>query len=197
MLSRSEGLLAAAMLAAAPLCLAADPPPTYTGTTTEPAKPAAAGRAAPAPQQGQNAAEAAAAARTLQGLDAQLRDSGSALGKTEECFALETSLKNDASRKRAELGAEYKGRIPPAFEDLLFQKSERAVKQHKACFAQYEAVGRQLAALDVAFANIEPKSLNVKRQRAAADEQKRKYLLLVPTAKPYNKAPAPKAAGAP
>lgn len=195
MLSRTEGLLAAAMLAAAPLGRAADAPPTFTGTTNETPKRAPAGRAAPAAQ-GPTAAEAAAAARTLQALDLMLRDSGSALARNEECFALENSLKTEAARKRAQLTAEYKGRIPPAFEDLLFQKNERAIKQHKACFAQYEALGRQLGDLDVAFANIEPKSLNVKRQRAAADDLKRKYLALMPTAKPYNKAPAPKAKGA-
>lgn len=196
MVSRSEGLLAVFLLAASAARASDAAPPTYTGTTTETAAPSAEAGRAPRVSQSPSASESAAAARTLQGLDSMLRETTAALAKTEQCFAEESAMKSELGRKRAQLSAEFNGKIPVAFNDLLWQKSERITRQHKACFIQYEAVGRQLSALDLAFANIEPKSLNVKRQRTAADQEKAKYLRMMPTAKPYNKAPKAKAAGA-
>lgn len=179
-------LFAVFLLAAPAASLASDSaPPTYTTTPTT-VQPAA-GRAAPAPQP--SAPESAAGARTLQRLNSQIGELSAALAKTQECFALEGALKSDLARKKAQLAAEFKGKIPPSFDDLLWKKNDRINKQHKTCFLLYEAAGRQFTAMDASFGSIEPKSLNVKKQRASVDELKRKYLLLMPTAKPYNRAP--------
>lgn len=140
-----------------------------------------------------SAAESAAASKTLQNLDRMIRELTPALSKAEQCFALESSLKSDHAKKKAQLTAEYSGKIPVAFTDLLFQKRERVAKQHKVCFQQYEALGGQFEAMDTAFRNIEPKSLNVKRQRATVDQAKQTYLQMAPTAKAYNKARKTKA----
>ena len=181
---KKSGCLLAVLLSAPFAARAADSPPTYTPTPTT-VQPNTSAGAAPSPQA--SASESAAAARTLKALDAQLRDLAAARAGAEQCFALEASLKGDLARKKAQLSAEFKGKIPASFDDFLWQKNERINKQHKTCFLQYEALGRQLGAMDVAFASIEPKSLGVKRQRAAADQEKQKYLRMVPTAKPYNR----------
>lgn len=175
MLNWSAGLLAVALLAA-PFAAAADAPPPPPPTPVEAGTP--------------SASESAIAAKTLQNLDRLLRDARGAMGGAEQCFALESSLKADLARKTAQLNAEFNGKLPVAMTDLLWGKSQRIAKQHKACFLQYEEAGRHLTELDGAFATIEPKSLNVKRQRAAADQEKRKYLQMMPTAKAYSKTPA-------
>lgn len=115
--------------------------------------------------------------------------------KTEQCFALEASLQADLAKKKAALAAEFKGKIPVAFDDLLWQKGERIGKQHKACFQQYEALGRLFEALENSFRTIEPKSLNVKKQKETVDAQNEKFLLMVPTAKPHNKSAKPRQGG--
>lgn len=196
MLIKIECLMVGALIAAPIASRATDPaPPTYTGTSTDPVKPAkpvATTQTLLAPQ-APSAAESAAANKTLQNLDRMIRELTSALDKTEQCLALEASLKSDHAKKKAQLTAEYNGKIPVAFTDLLWQKSERVAKQHKTCFRQYEALGGQITAMDTAFGTIEPKSLNVKRQRTIVDQEKQKYLLMMPTAKPYNRAPKTKA----
>lgn len=178
------GGLLAVLLAAPFAASAADTPPTHTPTPTTVQPNTSPGTAPAAPAA---ASESAGAARTLKALDAQLRDLASSRAATEQCFALEASLKGDLARKKAQLSAEFKGRIPASFDDFLWQKNERINKQHKTCFLQYEALGRQLAAMDTAFATIEPKSLDVKRQRAEAEQEKQKYLRMVATAKPNNR----------
>lgn len=184
-----NSLLVVALIAAPIASRATDPaPPTFTNTSAEPARPVTTTRAA-APSQAPSAAESAAASRTLQNLDRMIRELTPVVSKAEQCFALEASLKSDHAKKKAQLTAEYNGKIPAAFNDLLWQKNARIAKQHKVCFQQYEALGGQFAAMDTAFRSIEPKSLNVKRQRTIVDQEKQKYLQMAPTAKPYNKTP--------
>lgn len=188
MLIKIECLLVVAMLAVPIASRATDPvPPTFTNTSAEPVKPVTTTPAVAA-SQAPSAAESAAASRTLQNLDRLSRELTTALSKAEQCFALEASLKSDHAKKKAQLTAEYNGKIPAAFNDLLWQKNERVAKQHKVCFQQYEALGAQFSAMDNAFRSIEPKSLNIKRQRATVDKAKQTYLQMAPTAKAYNKA---------
>ena len=185
-------LLVIALIAAPIVSRATDPaPPTFTNTSADPAKPVTTTRATTS--QAPSAAESAAASKTLQNLDRLIRELTSSLSKTEQCFALEASLKSDHAKKKAQLTAEYNGKIPAAFTDLLWQKSERIARQHKVCFQQYEALGAQFTAMNTSFGTIEPKSLNIKRHRASVEQAKQTYLQMVPTTKPYNKAPKPKA----
>jgi len=137
---------------------------------------------------------AAAGAKTIKTLEALIRDAQDASARTQQCFDLVSSLRADLAKKRSQLTSEFGGKIPASFNDLLWKKSDRIVKQHKTCSLQYEALGRQFADLDATFGSVEPKSLNIKKQRAALDEEKRLYLLMLPTAKPYNKAPKAKTA---
>lgn len=116
---------------------------------------------------------------------------------TRQCLDEENDLKADLAKKKAALNAEYKGKIPVAFNDLLWQKTLRINKQHAACFALYDALGKRFEALHLSFRNIEPKNQNVKRQKDEADALKARFLQMVPTAKPYNKPAAKKAAAAP
>lgn len=190
MVNKSEWLLAVILIAAPTVARASDSnPPTYTTTPTEAPKPAQSGKvpaATPAPA----AVEAAAGVRTRQNLDRQIGETMAALAEAEQCVETENSLKGDLAKKKAQLNAEFKGKIPVAFNDLLWAKTQRINKQHAACALQYESVGKLFAALDTAFGTIEPKSLNVSKQRATADAGRQRYLRLLPTARPYNK-PAP------
>lgn len=130
--------------------------------------------------------------RARQILNQEIAGMMESYAKTEQCFALEASLQADLGKKKAELAAEFKGKIPVVFDDLLWQKGERIGKQHKACFQQYEALGKRFEDLQNSFRTIEPKSLNVKKQKETVDAQKEKFLLMVPTAKPYNKSAKPR-----
>lgn len=133
--------------------------------------------------------------RVRQALNQEIAGMMESYAKTEQCFALEASLQADLVRKKAELAAEFKGKIPVVFDDLLWQKGERIGRQHKACFQQYEALGRLFEDLQNGFRTIEPKSLNIKKQRETVDAQKEKFLLMVPTAKRYNKPAKPRQGG--
>jgi hypothetical protein len=112
-----------------------------------------------------------------------------AFDKTQQCFDLEAALRKDSTAKKAQLTAEFKGAVPIAFNDLLWQKTARLEKQHKECAQQYDEMGKHFAALEQAFASVEPPSLNIKKQRALVAEQKEKFFQMQPTAKPYNKGP--------
>lgn len=152
-----------------------------------------AGESSPPPVVEPNVAHiAAAGAKTIRALESLIRDVQAESDRTKQCFDLEASLRADLAKKKSQLASEYGAGIPASFNDLLWKKSDRITKQHKTCFLQYEELGRQFAALDATFGTVEPKSLNVKKQRAMVDEEKKKYLLMMPTAKPYNKAPKAK-----
>ncbi|MDD5304073.1 MAG: hypothetical protein PHS14_13310 [Elusimicrobia bacterium] len=131
-------------------------------------------------------------AKAAQSLNQEIRAVTAAFDKTRQCFELEDSLKADLAGKKASLAAEFKGKMPPAFNDLLWQKTQRVAKQHASCFQQYEELGKMFTALHTSFRTIEPKNQNVKKQKDEVDALKEKYLLMMPTAKPYNKTPKPK-----
>jgi hypothetical protein len=117
---------------------------------------------------------------------------------TRQCLDEENALKADLAKKKAALNAEYKGKIPVAFNDLLWQKTLRLNKQHASCFALYDALGKRFEALHMSFRTIEPKNQNVKRQKDEVDALKIRFLQMAPTAKAYNKpAAAKKPAAAP
>ncbi len=125
-----------------------------------------------------------AAVSGLQVLDQEIRDMLTDFRKTEDCFAFEKSLVDDLDAKRASLSAEYKGKIPAEFSNVLWRKTERINKQHPACILQYEDLGKKLVTLQAHLRNIEPKSLNVKRQKAIIDAQNVKYRGMQPSATP-------------
>lgn len=135
-----------------------------------------------------------AGATPPQQLNAALGEVKTAFASTEECFAQEAWLKDDLAKKKAALTSEFKGAIPVAFNDLLWQKTERINKQHASCFQQYDELGKMFTALHDSFRTIEPKNANVKKQKAEADALNARFLRLVPTAKAYNR-PKAKQAG--
>jgi hypothetical protein len=128
-----------------------------------------------------------AAASALAGLNKAMSETAARHAKTEACFELEGSLKAAVDKKRAEINAEFRGKTPDEFIELLSRKQQRFERQHKTCAVLYEQLGKDYEALMLWFRNYEPKSLNVKKQKAMVDEQKEKFLLMQPTAKPYNK----------
>lgn len=129
----------------------------------------------------------AAESATLGVLNKAMSDTAALHAKTQQCFDLEETLKTDLARKKAELGAEFHGKIPTEFSELFARKQARLERQHKACAEQYENLGKEYESLMQWFRGYEPKTLNVKKQKAQVDEQKEKFLLMQPTAKPYNK----------
>ena len=147
-----------------------------------------------APAPGFAASEAAVASKSAQNLNLQIREATAALGATRQCFDEEASLKTDLFKKKAALTAEFKGKIPPSFNDLLWKKTQRISKKHTECFRQYEELGSMLTAIHESFRTIEPKNLDVKKQKAETDALKEKYLLMMTTTKPNNKMPKPKSA---
>lgn len=122
-----------------------------------------------------------------QQLNAALGEVKKAFASTQECFAQEAWLKEDLAKKKAALTAEFKGSIPVAFNDLIWQKTERIGRQHANCSQQHDELGKMFAALHDSFRTIEPKNANVKRQKAEADALNARFLRMLPTAKPYNR----------
>lgn len=132
---------------------------------------------------------------TQKGLNAEIGALKTAFEGVRQCFDERNALKSDLDRKKAALNAEFKGRIPADFNDLLWQKTARLNKQHALCFAQYDDLGKRFTAIHQSFRTIEPKNQNVKRQKDEVDALKARFLQMAPTAKPYNKpAAAPAAA---
>lgn len=129
-----------------------------------------------------------------QQLNAALGEVKTAFASTEECFEQEAWLKNDLAKKKAALEAEFKGAVPVAFNDLLWQKTQRINKQHALCFQKYDELGKLFTSLHDRFRTIEPKNANVKKQKTEADALQARFLQLAPTAKPYNRPPKRKQA---
>jgi len=130
-------------------------------------------------------------------LNSEINALKAAFENTRQCFDDENALKSDLNKKKAALNAEFKGKIPVAFNDLLWQKTSRINKRHTVCVAQYDELGLRFTSIHQTFRNIEPKNQNVKRQKDEVDGLKARFLQMQPTAKAYNKAPAKKAADAP
>lgn len=178
-------LLPAALLLLAPVAAFAADPMTPTPL---PSGAASASSASSSP---------AVPAVTPGNLNSEINALKAVFQNTSQCFDDENALKSDLNRKKASLNAEFKGKIPVAFNDLLWQKTSRLNKQHAACVAQYDELGRRFTAIHQTFRTIEPKNQNVKRQKDEVDALKARFLQMQPTAKAYNKAPAKKAADAP
>lgn len=140
------------------------------------------------------ASETPAGNKSVQNLNLEIRGLSAGLDKTRQCFEIEDSFKTDLFKKKAALAAEFKGKIPPSFNDLLWKKTQRISKQHAECFSQYEELGKMFTAVHESFRTIEPKNQNVKKQKDDVDALKEKYLAMMPTAKPRNKMPKPKSA---
>jgi hypothetical protein len=128
----------------------------------------------------------------LAGLNKQIDDMKVVFAKTQQCFTLETELRSDLTAKKAELNSEFKGAIPLAFNDMLWQKATRVDKQHKECAVQYDELGKNFELLEHAFQTIYPPSLNIKKQRALVAETKEKFFSMQPTAKPRTRTTAAK-----
>lgn len=152
---------------------------TPTPVTSSPASPASPGSS--------DSSEAS----TPKGLNQEVAAVKAAFETTRRCFEEEAALKTDLNRKKAALNAEFKGKIPADFNDLLWRKTARFNKQHALCFAQYDELGKRFTAIHQSFRTIEPKNQNVKRQKEEVDALKARFLQMLPTDKPYNK-PAPK-----
>lgn len=103
--------------------------------------------------------------------------------KTEDCFQTEASMVLDLAKKKSSLSAEFKGAIPNAFDDLLWQKTARINRWHVFCVQGYEELGRTFEAVGQAMRTIEPKNTNIKKQLELVNAQKMKYLQLRPAAK--------------
>lgn len=130
-------------------------------------------------------------------LNSEISALRAAFEDTRRCFEDENALKSDLDKKKASLSAEFKGKIPVAFNDLLWQKTSRLNKRHAACVARYDELGQRFTNIHQTFRNIEPKNQDVKRQRDETNALKARFLQMQRTAKAYNKAPAKKAADAP
>jgi len=175
-----ECLLAALLLAAPVLSRAADANAPPMGTPT--GSPSSAPSGTPAPK-----GPTTGLAALNSAIDRMMTD----YGKTEDCFKTESSLRADLARKKAQLSAEFKGAIPNAFDDLLWQKTARINRWHEFCVQSYDELGRLFESLALSIRTIEPKNTNIKRQVEAVNAQKTKYLQLRPTAKTYNKPQKP------
>lgn len=137
----------------------------------------AADASAPAP------AARAPGTNSLAALNAGVEQMMAAYAKTTDCLRVAAALRADLDAKRASLSAEFKGAIPIAFDDLLWQKTARINRTHQNCVQQYDALGRQFEALEMAIRVFEPKSTNIKRQTDLVAAQKSKFLALRPTTK--------------
>ncbi len=174
-------LLPAALLLLAPIAAFAADPMTPTPLP-------AGGSSTP------SAASPSVPAVTAGNLNSEINALKAVFENTRQCFDDENALKSDLNKKKAALNAEFKGKIPVAFNDLLWQKTSRLNKQHTSCVAQYDELGRRFTGIHQTFRTIEPKNQNVKRQKDEVDALKARFLQMQPTAKAYNKAPAKKAA---
>ncbi len=128
----------------------------------------------------------------LEGLDRQLKDLTAAGDKAQSCFDQEAPFQRDYAGKEAELKKEFNGVVPLAYSDLLWRKKARIDKQHAACVALHVQFGRAAEEMENAFRNIEPKSMDVRRQRSALDAQKDRFKKMMP-AKGAGKAAKPAA----
>lgn len=137
----------------------------------------AADASAPAP------AARAPGTNSLAALNSGVEQMMSAYAKTTDCLRVEAALRADLEAKRAALSAEFKGKIPIAFDELLWQKTARINRTHQNCVQQYDALGHQLEALELSIQIFEPKSTNIKRQTDLVAAQKAKFLALRPTPK--------------
>src|SRR5438445_13485685 len=115
-------LLASFLLAAAASARAADP-----AAAGAPSRP--------------SSVEAIARAKLHKSID----EMKAVYAKTQQCFELEAELRSELTAKKAQLNAEFKGSIPLAFNDLMWQKATRLEKQHKECAVQYDELGKQFA----------------------------------------------------
>lgn len=145
---------------------------------------------------GNSSSDPSLPAATPGNLNSEINALKAAFENTRRCFDAENELKSDLDKKKASLSAEFKGKIPVAFNDLLWQKTARLNKQHAACVAQYDDLGQRFTNIHQTFRNIEPKNQDVKRQRDETNALKARFFKMRPTAKSY-KAPAKKAADAP
>lgn len=162
--------------------LAFSPAPSFAADPIFPATPG--GTTAPA-------TAAPTVPQTEQTLAREIGDIRAEVGRTADCLELESGFKADLAKKKAGLSAEFKGKIPVSFNDLLWQKSLRINKQHALCFRQYDALGKQFEAMSSAFRDFDLKKPALKKQKELFDEQKAKYMLMLPTDKPHAKASTP------
>lgn len=183
---KTMSLLAVVLFAAPALCRATDvnpttltPTPTPTGTTSSsPTSAPAAAPAARAPGSGSG---------PIPALNAAIDQMMAAFGRTEECFKAVSALRADHARKKASLTAEFKGKLPVVFDELLWRKASRINQRQEACVHQYDDLGRMFDSLATSFRTIEPKNTNIKKQTDFVTAQRTKYLAMRPTDKPYNK----------
>ncbi len=134
----------------------------------------------------------AAETGALASLNKSIVEMTSAYDKTEQCVEREAGFKADLARKKSELAAEFKGQVPNAFTDLLWQKTARINKQHALCVQQSEELARASEAFDLTYRSFEPKTPAVKRQVEALDARKKKLQMMQPAAKASGKTAAPK-----
>ena len=175
---KNETRLAAVFILLPAFALASDPilPPLTTPGSDAKSAPAAAGRSGQLPSQ-------------LQALNQMIATVKSDLDKTQQCFETEAALQADLKRKKAQLDAEFKGAVPIAFNDMLWQKSSRAARQHKTCFQLYEGVGKQFEEVDTFFAN----SIGVrKQQREIIEADKERFAQMAPVPRRFSKTYKPK-----
>ena len=113
-----------------------------------------------------------------------------AMAKAERCFNAETALTESFARKKRELAAEFGGKIPSSFDDLLWTRTQRLSRQHAECVRSHAEVSRLL---DEAYATLRhtvPVSPNYKAQKAKIDVQKDKVQKMLPGG-PARKASSP------
>jgi hypothetical protein len=143
-----SSLLAAVFLAAPVSGRAADPMPS----------------APPAQSAAQSQSRTVNEVNALASLNKAIDDLEDAWGGVNKCLAFEASLKTDLSRKEAALAAEFNGKVPLEFQDVIYKRTERIVKQHQICVQQHVDFDRQVGAVVQSFHGFELRNYRPKKQ---------------------------------
>ena len=117
-------------------------------------------------------------------VDTLIAETSSSLKTLQECLQLAQSMKADASKKNAELKAEFGATIPPAFNELLSRKRSRADKQQALCAQAAPRTSELYAQAHALIRQFEPKSLpGLPARSKKLDEINSRYNLLFPYSK--------------
>jgi hypothetical protein len=127
----------------------------------------AAGRAAsatPAQSPTQSQRRTVNEVNALAALNKSIDDLEGAWGGVNQCYAFEASLKTDLARKKSALAAEFDGKVPHEFDDLLWRRTERIAKQHQACVQQHIDFDKQVVTVAQSFRGFELRNYRTKKQ---------------------------------
>lgn len=146
----------------------------------------------PAGKQVKQLTPAEMAARSSEQVEKAYSDMMASLAKTERCFNGETEMAAALARKNKELAAEFGGKIPVAFADLQFARSQRLNRQHTECVNAHAETSRLLGEAFGTLRHSVPVSPNYKAQKVkldAANEKVRRLLPGGPAQPPAKKGP--------